>query len=167
MSVRDGAIRWDINGCRVKPPDSFENVRASGSGTAQVVRMNATRKSVSISVSLVFLIGILGCIEVEAQPGGDRILSGRVTSSSGAPVANARLILKNITTSSVRSITVNSDGSYLVANLVPGTYEITASAQGFAEAHTTVGISADGKPVVNFVMQAGTEIGRASCRERG
>src|SRR5467141_2466611 len=169
MSVRDGALRWDINGCRVKPPDSFENVRASGSGTAQVVRMNPTRKSVSISVSLVFLIGILGCIEVEAQPGGDRILSGRVTSSSGAPVANARLILKNITTSSLRSITVNSDGSYLVANLVPGTYEITASAQGFADAHTTVEISADGKPVVNFVMQAGTavEAGKSSPRAKG
>ena len=127
------------------------------------------RKSVSISVSLVFLIGILGCIEVEAQPGGDRILSGRVTSSSGTSVANARLILKNITTTSVRSITVNSDGSYLVANLVPGTYEITASAQGFADAHTTVEISADDKPVVNFVMQAGTavEAGKSSSTAKG
>src|SRR5437899_2533357 len=139
----------------MKPPDSFGNLRA--------------RKSVSISVSLVFLIGILGCIEVEAQPGGDRILSGRVTSSSGTPVANARLILKNITTSSVRSITVNSDGSYLAANLVPGIYEITASAQGFAEAHTTVEISGDGKPVVNFVMQAGTavEAGKSSSTAKG
>src|SRR6266567_4769010 len=130
--------------------------------------MNRTRKSVSILVSLVFLIGILGCIQVEAQL-GDRILSGRVTSSSGTPVANARLALKNITSSSVRSITVNSDGSYLVANLVPGTYEITASAQGFAEAHTTVEISADGKPVVNFVMQAGTavEAGKTSSTAKG
>src|SRR5438309_10733699 len=169
MSVRDGAIRWDMNGCRVKPPDSFENVRASGSGTAQVVRMNRTRKSVSILVWLVFLIGILGCIEVEAQPGGDRILSGRVTSSFGAPVANARLVLKNITSSDIRSVTVNSDGSYLVANLLPGTYEITASAQGCAEAHTTVEISADGKPVVNFVMQAGTavEAGKRSSTAKG
>src|SRR6266576_5967939 len=166
---RRRASMGHINGCRVKPPDSFENVRASGSGTAQVVRMNRTRKSVSISVSLVFLIGILGCIEVEAQPGGDRILSGRVTSSAGTPIANARLILKNITTSSVRSITVNSDGSYLAANLVPGIYEITASAQGFADAHTTVEISADGKPVVNFVMQAGTavEAGKSSSTAKG
>jgi len=130
--------------------------------------MNRTRKSVSLLVSLVFLIGILGCIQVEAQLGG-KILSGRVTSSSGTPVANARLALKNITSSSVRSITVNSDGSYLVANLVPGTYEITASAQGFAEAHTTVEISADGKPVVNFVMQAGTavEAGKSSSTAKG
>ncbi len=130
--------------------------------------MNRTRKSVSILVSLVFLIGILGCIQVEAQLGG-RILSGRVTSSSGMPVDNARLVLKNITSSSVRSITVNSDGSYLVANLVPGTYEITASAQGFADAHTTVEISADDKPVVNFVMQAGTavEAGKSSSTAKG
>jgi hypothetical protein len=138
----------------VKPPDSFENVRASGSGTAQVVRLNRTRKSVSTLVSLVFLIGILQCIQVEAQL-GERTLSGRVTSPSGIPVAHARLVLKDSTSSDMRSVTVNSDGTYLVANLLPGTYEITASAQGFADAHVTVAISADGKPVVNLVMQPG------------
>lgn len=154
MPVRDGAIRWDLNGCRVKRPDSFENVRASGSGTAQVVRMNRTRKSVSILVSFLFLIGILGCVQVEAEV-GDRILSGRVTSSFGSPVANARLVLKNITSSDIRSVTVNSDGSYLVANLLPGTYESTVSAHGFADARTRVEISAAGRPVVNLVMQPG------------
>jgi hypothetical protein len=65
-------------------------------------------------------------------------LSGRVTSSSGSPVANARLVLKTITSSDIRSETVNSDGSYLVANLLPGTYEITVAAHGFADAHTRV-----------------------------
>jgi len=105
-------------------------------------------------VSLVFLIGILQCIQVEAQL-GERTLSGRVTSPSGIPVAHARLVLKDSTSSDMRSVTVNSDGTYLVANLLPGTYEITASAQGFADAHATVAISADGKPVVNLVMQPG------------
>jgi len=138
----------------VKPPDSFEKVRASGAGKAQVFPLNWRRKSVSILVSLAFLIGILGCIQVQAQL-RDRTLSGRVTSPSGAPVPNARLVLKNTRSSDIRSVTVNSDGTYLVAKLSPGTYEITASAQGFADVHTTVAISADGKPVVNLVMQPG------------
>ena len=139
----------------MKPPDSFENVRASGSGMAQVVRLNRTRKSVSTLVSLVFLIGILQCIQVEAQL-GEGTLSGRVTSPSGTPVANARLAIKSSTSSDTRSVTANNDGTYLIGKLAPGTYEITASAQGFADAHATVAISADGKPVVNLVMQPGS-----------
>ncbi len=138
----------------MKPPDSFEKVRASGAGKAQVFPLNWRRKSVSILVSLAFSIGILGRIQVQAQL-RDRTLSGRVTSPSGAPVPNARLVLKNTRSSDIRSVTVNSDGTYLVAKLSPGTYEITASAQGFADVHTTVAISADGKPVVNLVMQPG------------
>ena len=138
----------------MKPPDSFEKVQASGAGKAQVFPLNWRRKSVSILVSLAFLIGILGCIQVQAQL-RDRTLSGRVTSPSGAPVPNARLVLKNTRSSDIRSVTVNSDGAYLVAKLSPGTYEITASAQGFADVHTAVAISADGKPVVNLVMQPG------------
>ena len=138
----------------MKPRDSFEKVQASGVGKAQVFPLNWRRKSVSILVSLAFLIGILGCIQVEAQL-RDRTLSGRVTSPSGAPVPNARLVLKNTRSSDIRSVTVHNDGAYLVAKLSPGTYEITASAQGFADVHTTVAISADGKPVVNLVMQPG------------
>ncbi len=122
---------------------------------AQVVRLNRTRKSVSTLVSLVFLIGILQCIQVEAQL-GEGTLSGRVTSPSGTPVANARLAIKSSTSSDTRSVTANNDGTYLIGKLAPGTYEITASAQGFADAHATVAISADGKPVVNLVMQPGS-----------
>jgi len=103
-------------------------------------------------VSLVFLIGILQCIQVEAQL-GERTLSGRVTSPSGIPVAHARLVLKDSTSSDMRSVTVNSDGTYLVPDLSPGTYQITASAQGFVDAHTTVVIGAESKPMANLVMQ--------------
>src|ERR1019366_1168789 len=152
---RDGAVRGDFDEGHVKPPDSFEKVRASGADKARVFRLNWRRKSVSILVSLAVLIGILGCIQVQAQI-RDRTLSGRVTSQSGTPVANALVVLKNMTSSDIRSVTVNSDGTYLVANLSPGTYQITASAQGFADAHATVAISADGKPLVNLVMQAGS-----------
>jgi len=83
----------------------------------------------------------------------DRSLSGKVTSPSGTPVANARLVLKNSANSDTTSATGNSDGTYLVPNLSPGTYQITASAQGFVDAHTTVVIGAQSKLVVNLVMQ--------------
>ncbi len=120
---------------------------------ALVLRLNWSRQSLFILATLAFLIGILGGIRVSAQI-SERALSGRVTSAAGAPVANARLAIRNSTSSDTRSVTVNSDGAYLVTNLSPGTYEITASAQGFVDTGATVAITAEGSPVVNLVMRA-------------
>ena len=109
----------------MKPRDSFKKVRARGAGKARGFRLNWRGRSVSIRLFLAFLIGILGCIQIRAQS-RDRTVSGTVTSRSGVPVAHARLVLKNSTSPDIRSVTVSSDGTYRVANLLPGTYEITA-----------------------------------------
>jgi Carboxypeptidase regulatory-like domain/TonB dependent receptor-like, beta-barrel len=150
---------------RMKRPDSLEKVRASRAGRARVFRLNWRRESVPVLVFLAFAIGILGCIRVNAQI-RDGTLSGKVTSPSGAPLANARLVLKNIARSDVRPVTLNSDGTYTAVNLLPGTYEITASAQGFEDAHATVAITSDGKPVVNLLMRA-TSVTRAGRGQAG
>src|SRR6266581_2886436 len=103
---------------------------------------------------LALAIGILAVVQAFAQA-GDRIVSGAITSPSGSRIATARLSIKNIANGDTKSVSVKRDGSYVIRNLLPGTYEITVSARGFADAHTTVAISADGKPVVNLVMQPG------------
>jgi hypothetical protein len=120
-----------------------------------VFRRNWRRQSFSILVTLAFLIGILGGIQVCAQI-RDRTVSGKVASSSGTAVANARLVIKNSTASDTRSVVGNSDGTYLITNLSPGTYGITASAPGFTDTHATVAISSDDNPVLNLVMRAGS-----------
>jgi Carboxypeptidase regulatory-like domain/TonB dependent receptor len=144
-----------LTGGHVKRPDSFEKLRARGADQAGVLGRNWRRQSFSVLVTLALLIGILGGIQVCAQI-RDRTLSGKVTSSSGIAVANARLVIKNSTASDTRSVVGNSDGTYLITNLSPGTYEITASAPGFTDAHATVVISSDDNPVLNLVMQAGS-----------
>jgi len=121
-------------------------------------QLTSRRSPVFSLISLVLLISIPACIHAYAQT-GDRTLSGTVTSASGAPIANARLVLKNIATSDTRSFTANGDGTYVVASLLPGTYEITASAPGFEDAHATVTISSDRKPVVSLVMRAASGAG--------
>src|SRR5258708_19901362 len=107
-------------------------------------------------IALAYQVAYLVCFQVHAQI-PDGTLSGRVTSSSGSPVPNARLIIKNGTSSDTTSVTVNVDGIYVVANILPGTYEITASAQGFADVHTTVQITADAPPVMNLLMEVGNK----------
>ena len=107
----------------------------------------------SVIRCLVLGICIQATLQASAQA-GDRILSGAIASLSGSRIANARLSIRNIANWDTKFVTVKRDGSYVVRKLLPGTYEITASAPGFADTRTTVVIPADGKPVVNFVMEA-------------
>lgn len=100
-------------------------------------------------------VGLLSCSQLLAQA-RDRTLSGTVKSSAGAPVANAQVLLKDITNGGTKSATSNADGSFSFTHLLPGAYEITASKQGFTDTHTTVAISTVATPAVNLVMQAGT-----------
>ncbi|PYX59287.1 MAG: hypothetical protein DMG76_06190 [Acidobacteria bacterium] len=145
-------MRRDIDEGNMKRPVSSQKGRARGVGTARVYHSSWRRRSVVIFAVLAFQIAIPAWCQVHTQI-ADRSLSGKVTSPSGTPVANARLVLKNSANSDTTSATGNSDGTYLVPDLSPGTYQITASAQGFVDAHTTVVISAESKLVVNLVMQ--------------
>jgi hypothetical protein len=59
-------------------------------------------------------------------------LTGVVTDASGAVISGAKLSLKNVETGIIAEAISNSDGLYAVSNLLPGAYEMTVSAPGFA-----------------------------------
>src|SRR5713226_3247153 len=124
----------------------------------------AKRMTTNAIRCLALAIGILAVVQPFAQA-GDRTVSGAITSPSGSRIATARLSIKSIANGDTKSVNVKGDGSYVIRNLLPGTYEITVSAPGFADAHTTVAISADSKPVVNLVMQpaSSAEAGRGQA----
>ena len=115
--------------------------------------------------SLLF-VGTLLCLSLpfaaQAQTGRS-ILSGKITNATGTNLTSAHLSLKNTAEGTVQEVTANPDGSFAVRNLRPGTYEITASVPGYADAKTTVTIEAGIDQAVNFVMQSGTanETGKA------
>lgn len=71
--------------------------------------------------------------QAEAQVAG-ATLSGLVTDSSGASIANAKVSIKNVGTREIREATSNGDGFYSAPNLLPGSYDVSASAEGFASA---------------------------------
>jgi len=74
-------------------------------------------------------------------------LTGVITDPAGAVVPNVIVRAVNEATNIETSVTSNSEGRYLFPNLRPGSYKLTASAQGFKQA-----ISSD---VVLQVNQAG------------
>jgi len=60
-------------------------------------------------------------------------ISGVVSDSNGAAVANATVKATNKDNGLVREGTASSDGIYTIVTLPPGKYTVTAQASGFCE----------------------------------
>jgi len=74
-------------------------------------------------------------------------INGTVTDSSGALTPNAKVTITNVATGVVKTATVSSAGTYVVTDLIPGTYTVKVELAGFQTA------------ILNGV---GVEVGRAS-----
>jgi hypothetical protein len=59
-------------------------------------------------------------------------LSGTVTGPSGAAIAGAQVSVANRATGVTRSVVADSAGFYSAPSLLPGNYDVTVSAEGFA-----------------------------------
>jgi hypothetical protein len=97
------------------------------------------QKGMNAAVGLMTGVVVTLCLNLfwsapsEAQVAG-ATLSGEITDPSGASIANATVSIKNVGTGEVREVQSNGDGFYSAPNLLPGSYEVSASAKGFAKA---------------------------------
>src|SRR5438552_16368845 len=113
------------------------------------------RTAESVLVLLALVVGPLTSIPVFAQV-ADSSLSGAITSASGSRIPNAVLSLKNTVSGYITSAKSKEDGSYVFRNLLPGTYELSVSAVGFAVARTIMTIKPASSQAVNLVIQRGS-----------
>ncbi len=103
-------------------------------------------------VTVALLVAGLGWNATPAQTVGST-LSGKIVSSTNSSIPRVNVTLKDTSTSHTEVVTVGQDGSFTIRNLAPGTYEITASAPGFATSTVAVTIGPAGDQVANIVMQ--------------
>jgi hypothetical protein len=78
-----------------------------------------------------FLLTFLPGTAVLSQTGGEGAIQGTVTDQSGALVGNATVTATNAATGVSTTRTTTSDGLYEISPILPGTYVITVTAQGF------------------------------------
>jgi len=83
---------------------------------------------------------------------------GRVKDASGAYIADAAVTAKSPETGAQRTVTTNSSGEFVVANMPPDTYTITIEAKGFKKLETTgvVLSAADKLNAGEFELAVGT-----------
>ena len=84
----------------------------------------------------------IGCVLVAWASGGLLIaqnvvltgaLSGRISDPSGAVLPRASVVVESLATGVQQSVVANHSGLYQLPALMPGTYSITASLQGFRD----------------------------------
>ncbi len=87
-----------------------------------------------------------------AAQGTTDTLSGAVTDTTGRVVPNAAISIKNVVTGRVRETRTDSSGIYRALNLEPGTYEVSASAEGFKTSVAGVHITAGSNLTANLQL---------------
>jgi hypothetical protein len=109
----------------------------------------------ALKISLVAMVLSLGmCMRANAQVAGGNVL-GTITDPSGGTVPMVEVSIRNLDTSVVTKVTTNSDGFYSAPNILPGNYEITASATGFSSAVANVTVTVGGEQRVNIPLKVG------------
>jgi hypothetical protein len=91
------------------------------------------RNVVVVCVSTVLFF----CLSVTLWGQATTSLGGRVTDGGGAVLAGASIRLTDIGTGTIRTGTTSNSGEYQFSQLLPGRYELTVSAQGFASVKKT------------------------------
>lgn len=92
----------------------------------------------------------LCCLPVWGQ---NAVVSGRVVDSSGGVVAAATLELRNTATNVTLKTSTNAEGLFVFPPVIPGVYNVSASAAGFSTAHLNgMGLEIGQSRTVNLTL---------------
>ena len=109
----------------------------------------------AVALSAMVVVCVLASICAHGQVSG-ATLSGTITDATGAVIANVQVSIRNQATADVRTVAVDAAGFYSAPNLLPGKYDVTVSAPGFATAiQKDVTLTVGGQQVLNIKMKIG------------
>lgn len=123
-----------------------------GSFVFPVFRIPGVRR-----LSLLIILLILGaCSNLSAQ---NVVLSGaicgRITDPSGAVIARAPVTLRNLATGVEQPAVTNHAGIYQFSALMPGTYSVTTTVQGFRDVVALVRVLVGNTTIEDMRLQVG------------
>lgn len=85
-----------------------------------------------VARTVIFLLPLATAGPLRAGATGAATLSGTVTGLLGAPVSSAQVSVRNVSTGQSREAQTDSAGTYHVAGLAPGYYQVSVAAGGLA-----------------------------------
>jgi outer membrane receptor protein involved in Fe transport len=108
------------------------------------------------TTAVFLMLAIFFPVPTPAQVAGGT-LSGTVSDTNGSGIPQAKLVIKNVATGVERTVTTNADGFYTTVNLLPGSYQISISADGFnSETRHGVTMTVGSQITVDITLRVGT-----------
>ncbi len=83
-------------------------------------------------------------------------IRGVITDQSGAVLASANVVVRNVDTNIERTVTTNAEGLYNADNLRPGDYDIAVEAAGFKKATQRLSVLTGNTHTSNFSLIVGS-----------
>ena len=85
------------------------------------------------------IVGALVLFTIAFSPaafgqGATGAINGTVADTSGAVIPNAKLVLQNTATGAARTALTNATGTYVFPEVIPGSYTMQVTAEGFTAA---------------------------------
>jgi hypothetical protein len=113
------------------------------------VQMRSGRKAIGRLGQLILVVSLLvwggaACAWGQADTGR---ISGTVKDSSGAVIPHAAVVATHTETGETTTATTDASGVYTFASLLAGTYNITATAKGFATTSHDGFVVSDGSAI--------------------
>src|ERR1700682_6360673 len=108
-------------------------------------------RRLNLRFALVFATLLLLSPWTAAQVSGG--LHGTITDPSGAPVPNAHISIKNLTTNNTTALTTDLRGVFSSTDLPPGNYLVTVSVTGFASVTASSTVTSGNQSVLNLTLQ--------------
>ena len=119
-------------------------------------RGKQTIRNYGFSIVTALLIMVLGAAPCALGQVIGGTISGRVTDPARAPIVGAQVIIGSQAKGELQTVTTNESGYYRVPNLVPGNYDLTVSASGFAtEVQKNLTVEVGQEKAVNVALRVG------------
>ena len=135
-------------------------------GRARLARFPLSEMRKSSSLICVFALLIFASVpsSLRAQ-NSNGALRGEVQDASAARVAGARVVVQSTGSSIIREATANDRGEFRIEGLLPGSYRVTVTAKGFADATADVDVAVS--VVRDIAVTLKPESGRETLNVQG
>lgn len=112
--------------------------------------------SVLYVLRLMLLVLLLGTAPLLFGQAETSTIAGVVKDSTGAVVADAQVVVKNLATNAERTTATGNLGQYDVPALPPGNYEVAVSKSGFKNYKTKIEVAVGGHTTVDAELAVGS-----------
>jgi hypothetical protein len=96
--------------------------------------MLISQRRIYLRAILLVVCALGSALPAMAQGAGSAVIFGTITDAQGGVLPGATLTLRNTETGTTRTTVSETDGTYRLAGLLPGRYELMAELSGFADA---------------------------------